>query len=193
MLIPFANMSSIQRGYSLACASGLYFLYTECMAGEFNTGEPIAYFLTWTTYGTWLPGDDRGWNRKGEFENLPSNPLLVETADARMNEDPFLLSAADRQLVEHTIGAHCEFRGWDLHAVNVRSNHAHVVVAASAYKPDRVASQFKAWCTRKLKAVYPNRERFWTEGTSCRWINTTDELAKAIEYTLEAQDRNGVE
>ena len=163
------------------------------MAGEFNTGEPIGYFLTWTTYGTWLPGDDRGWNRKGEFENLPANPLLVETADARMKEDLFLLSAADRELVGQTIRDHCDFRGWDLHAINVRSNHAHVVVAASGYKPDKVASQFKAWCTRKLKATYPNRERYWTEGTSCRWINTVNELEKAIEYTLEAQDRNGIE
>ena len=31
---------------------------------SFNTGEPLAYFLTWTTYGTWLPGDERGWSRK---------------------------------------------------------------------------------------------------------------------------------
>ena len=23
--------------------------------------EPLAYFLTWATYGTWLPGDERGW------------------------------------------------------------------------------------------------------------------------------------
>jgi hypothetical protein len=22
--------------------------------------DPLAYFLTWTTYGTWLPGDERG-------------------------------------------------------------------------------------------------------------------------------------
>ncbi len=22
--------------------------------------EPLAYFLTWPTYGTWLPGDERG-------------------------------------------------------------------------------------------------------------------------------------
>ena len=26
----------------------------------FNTDEPMAYFITWTTYGTWLPGDERG-------------------------------------------------------------------------------------------------------------------------------------
>ena len=30
--------------------------------------EPLAYLLTWTTYGTWLPGDDRGWTEKpGQF------------------------------------------------------------------------------------------------------------------------------
>jgi hypothetical protein len=23
--------------------------------------DPIGYFLTWVTYGTWLPGDARGW------------------------------------------------------------------------------------------------------------------------------------
>ena len=23
--------------------------------------DPIGFFLTWVTYGTWLPGDSRGW------------------------------------------------------------------------------------------------------------------------------------
>ena len=23
--------------------------------------DPVAFFLTWPTYGTWLPGDHRGW------------------------------------------------------------------------------------------------------------------------------------
>jgi hypothetical protein len=23
--------------------------------------DPLAYFLAWSTYGTWLPGDERGW------------------------------------------------------------------------------------------------------------------------------------
>jgi hypothetical protein len=27
---------------------------------DHNRDEPLAYFLTWTTYGTWLPGDERG-------------------------------------------------------------------------------------------------------------------------------------
>jgi hypothetical protein len=27
--------------------------------------KPLAYFISWTTYGSWLPGDERGWVEKG--------------------------------------------------------------------------------------------------------------------------------
>ncbi|QEG25190.1 transposase [Mariniblastus fucicola] len=160
---------------------------------DFNTGEPLAYFLTWTTYGTWLPGDDRGWNRKGEHESLPRNVARFESARGELKEEPFLLSASDHEVVKNTIHKHCGIRNWQLHAVNVRSNHVHVVVAASETKPQTVVSQLKAWATRHLGDAYPNRKRFWTEGASTRWINREADLASAIEYTLEAQDLKGVE
>jgi hypothetical protein len=36
--------------------------------GWIPMNEPLAYYLTWTTYGTWLPGDERGWVAKpGQF------------------------------------------------------------------------------------------------------------------------------
>ena len=159
----------------------------------FNAGDPIAYFITWTTYGTWLPGDDRGWNRKGELEIRPPEPLFYEAAAAGMKESAFLLSEDDRQLIVTTVRDHCVIREWELHAVNARSNHVHVVVTAPCYQPESVASQFKAWGTRKLKLNHPARTRFWTQGASCRWINRDEELTAVIEYVTEAQDRKGVE
>ena len=33
--------------------------------------EPLAYFLTWPTYGTWLPGDERGWVEYRQGWQLP--------------------------------------------------------------------------------------------------------------------------
>jgi len=110
-----------------------------------------------------------------------------------MKETAFLLSQTDGEVVESTIRAHCQIRRWKLHAVNVRTNHVHVVVTAPGCKPKIVRDQLKAWCTRKLKAIHSGRERFWTEGASCRWINDEDGLEAAIEYTIEAQDRRGVE
>jgi REP element-mobilizing transposase RayT len=159
---------------------------------EFNPGDPIAYFITWTCYGTWLPRDERGWWRKGG-EWRPANELFREMAAAEMKETPFALSLDDRNLVEQTIAKHCEVRGWILHAVQARSNHVHVVVTAPDYKAEIVRDQFKAWCTRKLKPTHPGRERFWTEGGSRRSINHEDDLEAAIIYVNEAQDRKGVE
>ena len=160
---------------------------------EFNTADPLAYFLTWTTYGTWLTGDERGWYRDGVPEVQEPNPLLEEMARSRMKEAEFILSDAQRRIVEATIRRHCEVRGWMLHAVNARTNHVHVVVTAAGYRPETVRDQFKAWCTRRLKVVEPARTRYWTEGGSCRWINLEADLEAAVLYTAEAQDRKGAD
>lgn len=158
---------------------------------EYNSGEPIAFFITWTCYGTWLPGDERGWWRKGEFH--APNDLFREMAAAEMKETPFVPSRQDRDIVEATIARHCEIRGWTLHTAKARSNHVHVVVTAPGYEPETVRDQLKAWCTRKLKPTNPGRERFWTEGGSRRWINHEDDLEAAIMYVNEAQDRKGLD
>ena len=82
---------------------------------EFNTDEPIAYFITWTTYGTWLPGDERGWWHRGQYHS--PNELFREMAAAEMKETAFTLSQEDRDLVEETVTRHCDIRSWILHTV----------------------------------------------------------------------------
>jgi hypothetical protein len=66
----------------------------------FNTDDPLAYFITWTSYGTWLPGDDRGWHRWGESEVRPPNELFQQMAAAAMKETEFTLAPEDREVVE---------------------------------------------------------------------------------------------
>ncbi len=156
----------------------------------FNTGEPIAYFITWTTYGTWQPGDDRGWWRKGDGIRHAANELVEKIATSDRKESVFLLGVGDRSIVDSTITRHCAIRDWTLHAVNVRSNHVHVVLSSQGYRPETVRDQLKAWSTRKLQPNNPNRKRFWTEGASCRWINHENDLEAAIIYTVEAQHHN---
>lgn len=45
--------------------------------------DPLAFFLTWTTYGTWLPGDERGWVAKGKGFQGPA-PDKERAASERM-------------------------------------------------------------------------------------------------------------
>src|SRR5262249_55525728 len=134
--------------------------------------KPLAYHIVWTTYGTWLPGDWRGWVRKGISGIQASDPQLEREARKRMVEDTVLLTPGQRAIIEQTVADHCRMRGWHLHAVNARSNHVHVVVTAEA-EPDEVRNQFKAWCWRKLSdaagltgavAKKAGRRHWFTEG-----------------------------
>ena len=155
--------------------------------------EPLAYFLTWPTYGTWLPGDERGWVRRQHGHQLPDPPRKLE-AIARMTEDACRLGAEERCVVEQTVRDHCLIRRWTLHAVNCRSNHLHIVVTADRH-PDEVREQFKAWTVRKLKELQGQsmpaasiREKWWAERGSRRYLNDENSLEAAILYVRDAQN-----
>ncbi|MDB4439425.1 transposase [Planctomicrobium sp.] len=154
---------------------------------KFNAGEPLAYFITWTCYGTWLSGDERGSWKRGEWQS--PNSVFREMAAAEEKETPFYLQLDDRNIVSQTISKHCEIRNWTLWTESIRTNHVHLVVTAPGYQPEVVSEQFKAWCTRKLKPTHSDRKRFWTEGASRRWINHEEDLDAVIQYVNEAQDR----
>src|SRR5262245_34788941 len=101
--------------------------------------DPLGFFLTWATYGTWLPGDERGWVDYRYGWKLP-DPMLQLESKARMSENACRLNHSERELVEQTVREHCELRAWELHAVNCRTNHLHVVVSAPV-SPKRVRTQ----------------------------------------------------
>ena len=47
-----------------------------------------------------------------------------------------------RAVVLATIQGHCAYRGWNLLAAHVRSNHVHAVVAAET-RPERIMNEFQ--------------------------------------------------
>jgi REP element-mobilizing transposase RayT len=155
----------------------------------------LAYHITWTTYGTWLPGDARGWVRYGEFGIKPPDPQRESDARRRMAESAVTLTPEQRTLVEKTVADHCRVRGWHLHAVRARTNHVHVVVTAERDSRE-VMNQFKAWCSRKLSdaaglvspvAKKAGRRHWFTEGGDRELIDSEEYLRNAITYVLERQ------
>ncbi len=84
--------------------------------GQIPMEDPLAYFVTWTTYGSWLPGDERGWfDKPGRFQ--PHDATRQNAARQRMTEPALTLDVDQRRIVENTIFEHCRIRGWRLHAV----------------------------------------------------------------------------
>jgi len=105
-----------------------------------------------------------------------------------MTEDACLLTPGQRQSVEKQIAETCAHRGWVLHAVNCRSNHVHVVVSASVDNPKKIRIDLKAWATRSLKKTSAQeRENWWAERGSVRFLNNEENLQAAILYVRDGQ------
>ena len=151
--------------------------------------DPIGYFLTWVTYGTWLPGDSRGWVEYRHGLQL-ADAAREEKAAASMTENAYRLSTQQRDAVEQQIRETCSYRGWPLHAVNCRSNHVHVVVSAADTRPKKIRTDLKAWATRCLKQRFgANRENWWAERGSVRYLYDEQCIEAAVVYVVEGQDR----
>ncbi|MBP3957101.1 transposase [Gemmata sp. G18] len=152
----------------------------------------IAYFITFSTYGTWLHGDERGSvdrnnNAAGEVL-LPENADLLRTRKALMNAPEYRMKAPERETVLTAIRQHAEIRDWRLLAVHVRTNHVHLVVVGDA-KPERMMTEFKAYASRALNRNSPAgaQRKYWTRHGSTRWLNTDESVLRAIEYTVSEQ------
>jgi hypothetical protein len=149
---------------------------------------PIAFFLTWVTYGTWLPGDARGWVEYMHGWKLPS-PTLEAECGSRLSEDAIRLTHEQRKAVEQQIEETCRYRSWQLHAVNCRSNHVHVVVTAIDTPPKKIRVDLKSYATRCLKSTEPTRKNWWAERGSIRWIDDGESLHAAVTYVIDGQTR----
>jgi REP element-mobilizing transposase RayT len=154
--------------------------------------QPLAYFITFTCYGTWLHGDKRGsvdryYNAPGT-PFLASNPALEAHKRDLMREPAYLLDQARRQVTLHAILEIAARKHWSLHAVHVRSNHVHVVVTADA-PPERVMNDIKTAISRRLNKSLPDERdrRRWTRHGSARYLWTEDAVAQCVDYVLHKQ------
>lgn len=80
------------------------------------------------------------------------------------------------------------FRGWNLLAAHVRSNHVHAIVEAEM-RPERIMNEFKSYASRELNCLgsdAPNRRR-WARHGSTRWLWKDQDVRKAIHYIVEEQ------
>jgi REP element-mobilizing transposase RayT len=154
--------------------------------------QPMAYFITFTTYGTWLHGQSPG--SVDEDHNTVGTPFAVPSPKRRsaireqMTQQPYHLDSARRDLVRDAIVEECRFRGWTLHALHVRSNHVHLVVTADR-EPEFVLRACKANASKRLNlAGYENAERKrWTTHGSTRYLWNEQAVADKIRYTLHDQ------
>ncbi len=153
---------------------------------------PLAYFITFTTYGTWLPGRNPGWvdRRNNQYGSpIPQPDPEKESAQrAKMRQPEYRLDDGRRAIVLKTLLEVAAHRKWQMLAAHVRSNHLHIVVR-TAEKPEKVMADFKAWASRRLREAFGEdaaRDR-WTQHGSTKYLWTKESVVEKLEYVVHGQ------
>src|SRR5262245_5756382 len=128
------------------------------------------WLLTNATYGSWLPGDARGfvghvWDKRpGDspddtrvVHNLPGTeydedaPGLKHAADDLLRGPPIALTVTQAEALLAQFQETTRVRGWELCAVAILFNHFHIVVGVPGDPaPAKILGDFKSWGTRAL-------------------------------------------
>jgi len=162
---------------------------------EFNERSTAkGYLITFRCYGTWLHGDERGSVDRRYFnaygaEKIKPNAEKQRTKIRLMRHEPFMLGPRERSIVEAAIKEVCLVRGYIPLALNVRTNHIHLVVSSASGIPERIMDSFKAYSTKALRSAgLVNGERkLWSRHGSTRYLWTEEHVATAVDYVLHGQ------
>lgn len=139
----------------------------------------LGYMVTWTTYGSWLQGDKRGYVRKGE---VLSGSEGLERANKKMRRNGTVkLGKKEREIIRRAILAEGERIGERILAVSVGSKHVHVVIAADGKTISKVVSRLKCAAYYEAQKDGAGR-RLWTRGYDKRLCLDEQSLVARIRY-----------
>ena len=156
------------------------------------------WLLTSTTYGTRLPGEQRGFvgpvadGRGGHvIHNVPQTPYdedlpaLRRHARAAMKGEPVFLRRAQAEVVWVQFQETAAYRHWQLLAAAVMTNHFHLVVGTPGDPdPATMLRDFKSYASRALSRRWkrPESGTWWTESGSRRKLPHRQVVLQAIHY-----------
>ena len=162
--------------------------------------ESRHWLITSTTYGTWLPGDERGFVSNVRFpdESLDrhnqygleydrDHPRLQDLARKRMKGSPIYFSKAHADIVLGQFLETTTVRRWHAHAIAIMNNHFHIFVTAREMIPSKkILQSYKSYASRTFNENYPRpaSETWWTDSGSRRPVRGEAALAAAIAYVL---------
>jgi REP element-mobilizing transposase RayT len=162
------------------------------------------WLLTWTTYGTWLPGDARGFVGRVHDARHPSEATRVRfehdavgtaydadlsglerASRSRMKGDAIWLRIEQAQPLIEQFRQTAHHRRWELRAVAVLANHVHLVVGVPGDPdPADLLRDFKSYGSRVLSASggKPASGTWWTQSGSRRKLPDDRAVRAAVEY-----------
>jgi hypothetical protein len=133
-----------------------------------------ATFVTTTSYGSWLPGDPRGYVERGEM--LPRAANLEAYAKQRLASEVVVFTRKERQALFRALAAASSEFAYHLSDATIEATHVHWIVAHD----DPIAAMVGRLKARMRQTL--GRGRIWTRGYSARRLPTARALESARTY-----------
>jgi REP element-mobilizing transposase RayT len=149
--------------------------------------RPLAYHITWGTYGTRLHGDRRGTVDRihNEFKApiVQFEPDRWEAEVANLKFPPVRLTCEQRLRAEPLFPEICNRGHWEYLACAAAPDHIHLLLK-STFDPQTFRKLAKRWLGQELSKIWtPNEDNFWwSECGSIKWITDNSYLDNARRY-----------
>ena len=141
--------------------------------------KTLGYMVTWTTYGTWLQGDERGYVKNGRI--CPGNKALMESNKQLQLQDVVKLSKTQQQFVRKAIAEQARLQGQRIYALSAQSNHVHIVAEYIPLPISKVVAYYKNAARLALKST-GHKGKLWTRGYDKRFCFDEESLRRRIRY-----------
>ena len=145
----------------------------------------LGYMITWTTYGTWLQGDKRGYVKGGQV--LVGNAGLYESNKTSMKSERVKLNKREKEIVRQAIMNTACGLGQKIHALAVYSNHVHIVAGNYDETIGKIVVRYKKASTAALRKNGFSGQ-VWTRGYDKRFWDDEEALKNRIEYVNRHDD-----
>lgn len=150
-----------------------------------SVSKLVGYMVTWTTYGTWLQGDKRGYVKDGRI--FEGDQTLLRLCKGLQKGQTVKLTKREKEAVRRAILSESQRIGQNLEALAVCTNHLHLAARPCCKSIERIVSMYKSVATRVLRSVGRSGP-IWTTGFDKRFCFTESDLAKKIEYIQNHND-----
>jgi len=144
-----------------------------------NMSKIVGYMVTWRTYGSWLPGDERGYVTNGQV--LQGDLKILERNKKRQKSPAVKLNKNEIQLVRQTILNQAKEIGQKIVAFTVCTNHIHLTARPHSNSIEEIVGRYKSTTTRALWEL-GRKGRIWTKGYDKRFCFSKEGLKRRIEY-----------
>jgi len=154
------------------------------------------FHITFSTYGTWLPGDARGFRSRhhrlhssGNYKTRPpagEHAALRSHVQARMKNGPVTLTPKQRVTCGRAIIEKLREKGCEVIAAAVAARHAHIQARAEDGTVKQVVGFAKQAASHRLRNDWPGK--IWAAGCRTSPIRDRAHQEKLFRYIVGHRD-----